>query len=272
MNRLFVAYKPTQISSNAFLQKLKKKYKCGKAGYSGTLDPFAKGVLVIAFGQFTKLLPFLQKSPKIYRATLWFGVHSLSLDDKNILAISKLAPFDYKMLERIKNELLGSLSYFPPQFSAKKIQGKRAYELAKRGENADLKPCRMEIFSCKIVHYTHPFLSLELCVSEGAYIRSYCELFASKLKIKASLSSLERLQEGKFSYNNEKELKVFDFLTIKQNFLYEITKLENGTKLFKEDFQIQENGVYFVESVDYFSIIKIEDFKVSYLLNKINKF
>ncbi|MCX2682418.1 tRNA pseudouridine(55) synthase TruB [Campylobacter sp. MIT 21-1685] len=269
MNKLFVAYKPTQISSNAFLQKLKKKYKCDKAGYSGTLDPFAKGVLIIAFGQFTKVLRFLQKSPKTYRATLWLGAHSLSLDDKNIIAISKLPTLDCKKLEQIKNELVGELVYFPPQFSAKKIQGRRAYELAKRGEYAELKPCKMQIFSCEIRQYIHPFLSLELCVSEGSYIRSYCELFASKLGIKASLSSLERLSEGQFRYENEKELKILDFLAIKQNFIYETTKLENGLKLDKADFQIQTNGIYFIVNTDYFSIIEIKNAEVFYLLNKI---
>ncbi|MEJ2414716.1 MAG: tRNA pseudouridine(55) synthase TruB, partial [Sulfurimonas sp.] len=76
MNRLFVAYKPAGIGSNLFLSKLKRKYQVKKAGFSGTLDPFAKGVLVIGFGSHTKLFRFLNKTPKKYRATLWLGAKS----------------------------------------------------------------------------------------------------------------------------------------------------------------------------------------------------
>ena len=82
MNRLFVAYKPSGIGSNLFLLKLKKKYKPKKAGFSGTLDPFAKGVLLIGFGSHTKLFRFLDKTPKKYRATLWLGAKSDSLDSE----------------------------------------------------------------------------------------------------------------------------------------------------------------------------------------------
>ena len=80
MNRLFVAYKPKGMVSNHFLSRLKRKYSDKKAGFSGTLDPFAQGVLIVAFGQFTKLFRFLKKAPKRYRATLWLGAYSPTLD------------------------------------------------------------------------------------------------------------------------------------------------------------------------------------------------
>jgi len=84
MNRLFVSYKPAGIGSNLFLSKLKRKYNNKKCGFSGTLDPFAKGVLLIGFGTHTKLFRFLDKSPKTYRATLWLGAKSDSLDTEMI--------------------------------------------------------------------------------------------------------------------------------------------------------------------------------------------
>jgi len=84
VNRLFVAYKPSGISSNFFLSRLKRKYKNKKAGFTGTLDPFAKGVLIVGFGSHTKLFRFLNKTPKSYRATLWLGAHSDSLDTEMI--------------------------------------------------------------------------------------------------------------------------------------------------------------------------------------------
>ncbi|HHD83732.1 MAG TPA: tRNA pseudouridine(55) synthase TruB, partial [Campylobacteraceae bacterium] len=75
-DRLFVAYKPAGIGSNRFLSQIKRRYGIKKAGFSGTLDPFAQGVLIIAFGKYTKLFRFLKKAPKTYRATLWLGAGS----------------------------------------------------------------------------------------------------------------------------------------------------------------------------------------------------
>lgn len=271
MNRLFVAYKNAELSSNAFLSLIKKKYKVKKAGYSGTLDPFAKGVLIVAFGQFTKLFRFLKKSPKIYRTTLWFGANSLSFDNKNIQSIAKIPMFDLNKLEKIKNELLGEITFTPPQFSAKRIQGKRAYEFAKKGETIALKECKMQIFSCEILHYTHPFLNLELCVSEGAYVRSYCELFAQKLGISATLSALERIKEGEFSYEFEKSLDVLKYLDLKENFLKDLNKLENGSKIDIKELRFQDEGNYYIKDKNFFCVINIKDNKVKYILNKVER-
>lgn len=271
MNKLFVGFKPSGVSSSTFLNSLKRKYKVKKAGYSGTLDPFAKGVLIIAFNQFTKLFRFLNKTPKVYETTLWLGVKSLSLDDRNITEIKNIASFKLEKLEAVKNSLLGELYFTPPQFSAKRIEGKRAYELAKRGIFAPLKECKMNVFKCEIKHYFHPFLTMRLSVSEGAYVRSFAEIFAKKLGINATLSSLERLSEGKFSYNNEKSLNVLEYLSIKPNFIQDLNKLENGTKIALDELRFKDDGVYFIEHEKYFSVIEIQAKKVKYLINKVEK-
>lgn len=271
MNRLFVAYKPVNISSNAFLHTLKKKYKVQKAGYSGTLDPFAKGVLIVAFGAYTRLFRFLSKTPKIYEATLWLGAKSLSFDDKNITQVATLPPFEFKNLEQITHQMLGELTFTPPAFSAKRVEGKRAYQFAAKGEQVELKECVMQIYGCEILHYAHPFLTLCLSVSEGAYVRSYCEIFAQKLGINATLSALTRLKEGKFVYENEKSLNVLDFLNLEKNELKDSTKLENGTKIALNELKIQKNGEFFVECKEFFSIISVKNDEVKYILNKVAK-
>lgn len=271
MNRLFVGFKPSGVSSANFLNSLKKKYKAKKAGYSGTLDPFAKGVVIVAFGAFTKLFRFLQKSPKSYECTIWLGAKSLSFDTQNITKVEQIPPFSLEKIEKNLQDLKGEIAFFPPQFSAKRIEGKRAYEFAKRGQFAPLKKCLMQIYECELLHYAHPFLTLRLCVSEGAYIRSYAEILAGKLGCEATLSNLQRLSEGKFVYENEKPLNVLEYLNLQRNFLYDESKLENGTKLNKKDLKFTDEGVYFVEYKEYFSIIQIADEKVSYLLNKVEK-
>ena len=90
MNRLFVIKKPIFISSNFYLRKIKRKYNTKKAGFSGTLDPFATGCLIVAFGQYTKLFQFLKKTPKTYRTTIWLGATSTSLDIENIVIPSDI--------------------------------------------------------------------------------------------------------------------------------------------------------------------------------------
>ena len=104
MNRLFVAYKPSGIGSNLFLSKLKRKYNNKKAGFTGTLDPFAKGVLIIGMGSHTKLFRFLDKTPKTYRATLWLGAQSESLDTELITKVETLSEHNYsKVQETVKS-------------------------------------------------------------------------------------------------------------------------------------------------------------------------
>ena len=100
MDRLFVAFKPKEISSNAYLSQLKRKYGEKKAGFSGTLDPFASGALVVAFGAYTRLFRFLRKSPKIYRATIWLGAKSESGDNRNFVSIDEILPLNLRASPR----------------------------------------------------------------------------------------------------------------------------------------------------------------------------
>lgn len=272
MNKIFVAFKPKDISSNAFLQRLKKKYGVKKAGYSGTLDPFAKGVLIVAFGSFTRLFRFLKKEPKIYEATLWLGAKSVSLDDRNIEKIKLPAEFAISEISRILSELKGELEFTPPKFSAKKVAGKRAYKMAAKGEEFELSPCKMSVFDAQILSYNHPFLNLRLSVSEGAYIRSYAQIFAAKLGVEATLSALTRVSEGNFAFENEKPLDILSCLNLPKNEISRPEKLENGTKIALNELKIQKNGTFVIESETFFSIITITNGgEVAYLLNKVEK-
>lgn len=271
IDRLFVAYKPTNISSNRFLSKIKRRYNIKKAGFSGTLDPFAKGVLIIAFGKYTKLFRFLKKTPKTYKATLWLGAYSPSLDSENIAHIKM--PKAYLKDEIIKaiSSLKGEISYLPPKYSAKKIAGKRAYTLAREGKDVDLKYITSRVYKAELLHYKHPFVTFEITISEGGYIRSMAQIVCEKLNSIGTLCQLERLNEGDFIYENERELNPLDFLDLKENFyLKEIEDLKLGRKLSKEDFKIQDAGSYFVKFGKIVSILEIKDDKVAYLLNGVN--
>jgi tRNA pseudouridine55 synthase len=271
MNRLFVANKPIFISSNNFISRFKKKFKTKKVGYSGTLDPFASGCLIVATGQFTKLFPYLKKSPKIYEATLWLGADSLTLDIEGVREIFPVKKQNPKKIEKILNSLVGEIEYFPPKYSAKKIAGKKAYELARENFDFEMKKVSSKIYSIKLLNYSHPFIHFQAEVSEGTYIRSLGEIIAKKIGVSGALSSLKRVREGEFYFQGEKFLNPLKYLNIPRNFYKkDQNNLKLGKRLQKEDFEIQDNGIYFVESKDFFSVIQIEE-EVKYKLNLIQK-
>jgi len=270
-NKLFVAYKPSGLSSNQFLGRLKRQYGYKKAGYSGTLDPFAKGALIVAFGGHTRLFRFLDKTPKKYRATLWLGAHSKTLDIEAVTQIDDLKPLHVSQIEATISALKGTLTYEPPHFSAKKIHGKRAYDLARQGEAISLKPITSEIYDINLMHYCHPFVTFEASVSEGTYIRSLGAIIASRLGLNAGiLSALERLEEGSFRYNNEEAIDIKSALKLSENFyLGEEENLFYGRKIAIDDMKNQDDGQYWIDLGNTITIIEIRDAVVTYLLNKV---
>ena len=271
MNRLFVAYKPSGIGSNLFLSKLKRKYNNKKAGFSGTLDPFAKGVLLIGFGSHTKLFRFLNKTPKTYRATLWLGASSDSLDTEMIDNVAIIDELEESRVESSIKSLEGELEYEPPIFSAKRINGQRAYDLARAGKEVVLNKINSTIYEAKLIHYRHPFVTFEATVSEGTYIRSLGRIIAQKLGVEAgSLSALERLNEGQFRYNNEEPLDIKKSLNIPLNrYTGDEENVRYGRVLAIEDLEIQNDGCYWLDNGDNISIITIQDKNVKYELGRI---
>lgn len=206
-NFFAIAYKPPNISSLSFANAIKSGLKSigfsvKKIGFAGTLDPFAQGMLLLGINGYTKLLPHLEKSYKTYRAVLFLGLESRSLDIENIVKIHEVAPLKNNDIHNAIKDLRGVITYKPPKFSAKHINGTRAYNLMRQGIDFDIKEIKTDIKSLKILNYSHPFLSFEVCVSEGGYVRSIGEMIAKNLDSYGSLCSLERTQEGKWHYHN----------------------------------------------------------------------
>lgn len=270
MNRLFVVKKPIFISSNFYLNRIKRKYKNKKAGFSGTLDPFACGCLIVAFGQYSKLFRYLKKTPKTYRATIWLGANSDSLDIENITSINDTKKLDTQTLQNNLQDLLGEQQYLPPKYSAKKIDGKRAYDLARSGEEFELKKITSSIYDVKFMSYCHPFITFDITVSEGAYIRSIAQIFLDSIGYEGTLSFLERIHEGDFYFDNEIALNPLKYLDLPQN-LYTGTKewFELGKPLDIRFFQTKEDGEYLIVFDTFFAVVAINDNQVKYILNKV---
>ncbi|TLE08207.1 tRNA pseudouridine(55) synthase TruB [Helicobacter bilis] len=217
-NFFAIASKPPNISSLSFANMLKKGlkglgYPVKKIGFSGTLDPFAHGMLILGINNYTKLLSHIKKDYKTYKAVLFLGLESKSLDIENIVCLHKIQPYSHEEIEKAIQNMQGNISYKPPKFSAKHINGVRAYELMRKGIDFDISTITTDIKYIKILNYSHPFLSFEVCVSEGGYIRSIGEIIAKNLGICGSLCSLERVQEGEWNYKN----MLKDSMTHKQN-------------------------------------------------------
>jgi tRNA pseudouridine55 synthase len=273
MNRLFVVNKPIFRGSNSYMNHIKRKYNTNKVGFSGTLDPFATGCLIVATGQYTKLFNYLHKTPKCYRATLWLGANSPSLDIENVDVIETIPPIEKTKIEKTLHSLKGELSYYPPKYSAKKVGGERAYNLARKGKEVTLKQITSTIYNTTLLHYTHPFIHFEVTVSEGAYIRSLGAMVAAKLGVNATLSSLHRVSEGVFSFDNERALNPFEHLVIPTNvYKGEESDIELGKKLQAAHFIYQKNGTYLVKTSHFYSIIEITNQQVHYKLNRIEPY
>ena len=271
MDRLFVVKKPVNISSNFYLSRIKRKYKEKVAGFSGTLDPFACGCLIVAFGKYPQLFRFLKKAPKTYRTTIWLHVMSASFDLENIesVAINDIVLDKCIILKELQN-ITGELTYLPPKYSAKNIDGKRAYEMAREGIEFDMKRITSQIYDVKNIHYNHPFISFDITVSEGSYNRSIAQIFLERIGRCGTLSYLERLNEGEFKFQDEVALNPLLYLNPPIN-IYTGTKewFILGKKLHLEYFQTKDDGEYVIVFDDFFSIIEIKNGEPKYLLNRV---
>jgi len=270
LNKLIVVNKPVFVSSNSYLKKIKWKYKNKKAGFSGTLDPFACGCLIVAFGQYPKLFRFLKKTPKTYRTTIWLDVLSNSLDIENIEHQPKNKELNESDIRREIDGLKGLLSYLPPKYSAKKIDGKRAYNLARDGVDFEMKKITSEVYDVKFINYNHPFISFDITVSEGSYIRSMAQILLDRLDAIGTLSYLKRLNEGEFFYEDEKELNPLAYIDLPIN-NYTGTKewFDLGKKLDIKYFDTKDDGEYLIPFDTFFAIIEIKDMVAKYILNKV---
>lgn len=188
-------------------QKLSKKKI--KVGHTGTLDPFATGLLVLLYGKETKNAMNLTKLDKVYEAEFTLGQISSTGDPEG--EISDCSDFKIPTLKQIQNEIninfLGKIEQTPPAFSAIKIDGQRAYDLARKGADFKIPKRTVEILSFEILDYNFPTLKVRTHVSTGTYIRSLAEDLGDKLGCGAFCSKLRRIKIADFNISNAIELK-----------------------------------------------------------------
>lgn len=211
MEGVFAIYKPKGPTSNDILEKLRKITGIKKIGHAGTLDPLAKGVLVVGVGrEATKKLKDIVKEEKEYLATIKLGVESTTDDaegKKKEIQVSKIPMLNE--IEKMVSEFEGQILQTPPIFSAIKVQGKEAYKLARQGKIPKLSPRKVKIKEIKILKYRWPHLELRVITGPGVYIRALARDIGKKLGTGGYLSDLERVRVGSFS--KEKSVTIPQF-------------------------------------------------------------
>ena len=202
-------YKPTGYSSSYCLKLLKKKYKFKKIGHIGTLDPMAEGVLPIAINEATKTVRLINKSKKTYLFDVKWGEQRDTFDiEGNVIKKSKHIP-KFKEIIAVKNKFIGEIDQRPPDFSAKKINGKRAYELARKGINFDLKSSKKKIYGLRVLNHNlnkQKTTFLVVCNS-GTYVRSLANDIAISLNTFCFCTKIIRVRDGIFGQKNSYSLK-----------------------------------------------------------------
>ncbi len=180
-----------------FMLQHKLKKKNIKVGHAGTLDPLATGVLIVCIGKATKKAEALQAEEKEYVAEIKFGETTPCFDLEK--EVDATYPYEHITEERIAAVLpsfLGEIDQIPPVFSAKMIGGKRAYELARKGKEVEMKPARITITDLEILSYSSPVLTLRISCSKGTYIRSLARDLGIELQSGAHLIGLKRTKSG----------------------------------------------------------------------------
>ncbi|MFC1733465.1 tRNA pseudouridine(55) synthase TruB [candidate division KSB1 bacterium] len=197
---LLVINKPKDWTSFDVVAKIRNKLNVKKVGHTGTLDPQATGVLVLCIGKGTKLVQELTGLDKEYLCEITLGATS-NTDDKEgeIVETPDASEIPITKIEEILKEFTGTFDQLPPDFSAKKIGGKRAYALARQGKEVKLDPVEVTINTMELLDYKWPILKLKISCTKGFYVRSLARDIGEKLGVGGYLSELERTRVGKFS-------------------------------------------------------------------------
>jgi tRNA pseudouridine55 synthase len=199
INGWVVLDKPLGMTSTTAVAAVRRIFKAKKAGHAGTLDPLASGVLPIALGEATKTVPFVQDGRKIYRFTVRFGIETDTDDaEGKETAYSEKRP-SRSEIEALLPSFTGTILQTPPQFSALKVNGERAYDLAREGETVELSPREIEIDSFKLVAVPDAdHAEFEVECGKGTYVRSLARDIGRTLGCLGHVSVLRRTLVGDF--------------------------------------------------------------------------
>jgi tRNA pseudouridine55 synthase len=224
MQGLLLIDKPTGISSFGVVAKVRGIIKSVtgqklKVGHSGTLDPAATGLLILAIGTYTKKIPQLIKQNKAYEAEITLGLQSSTGDrEGELIAVNNKKPTKEEIENALK-QFSGVIEQTPPIYSAIKIGGVRAYHLARQNKPVEMPKRQVTIYSIELLDYQYPKLSIRTRVSSGTYIRSLVEDIGQALQTGAYTSNLRRLSIGEYQVDSALSLDGVTYIQIEQSLI-----------------------------------------------------
>ena len=252
-------YKPKNITSFKAINSIKKKFSINKIGHAGTLDPMAEGVLPIAIGKATKLIPYISNMNKEYEFIVTWGTQTTTDDaEGKILFESSYLPKRKEIEKKIIN-YIGFISQIPPKVSAVKINGKRAYKLFRENKKFTIQPKKVFIEDLCITDHSINKTSFKILCGKGFYVRSLARDLAIDLKTYGHISSLKRSKVGKFSEKNS--ILLDDLLKIGQTH-EEINCISTTISMLDDILAYEIEEKLDIENLSFGRSIKIDERKI----------
>ncbi|EPB8191480.1 tRNA pseudouridine(55) synthase TruB [Clostridium perfringens] len=250
MNGVINIYKNTGMTSFDVVAMVRRVAKMKKVGHTGTLDPAASGVLPVCLGKATKIIDYIMENKKVYRVNLKLGMVTDTYDlEGEVLREEDASHITKDEILNCINSFVGTIDQVPPMYSALKQNGVRLYELARQGIEVHREARKITIYSIENIKIeSNDNIQMDVCCSKGTYIRSFCYDIGEKLNVGATMTALERIQNGTFTKEEainiedlteellekhiisiEKALDSFEKITVNEKFG---KLLRNGVKVF----------------------------------------
>ena len=280
-NGIILVNKERGISSNKVVNKVKYLLKADKAGHLGTLDVLGEGLLPVTLGKGTKLFDYFLNKDKVYKTVFKFGLTTTTLDLEGEVTNQNDVEVNFEDINSILPQFIGKHAQLPPVYSAKKIRGKKAYQLAREGvEEIELKPKTIEIYSINLLRQIeHNTFEFELHCSSGTYVRSVCRDMAEKLSTYGVMLSIQRTRCGDFDIKNSYTLEdiergnykiisldsIFDYPSINLK-SEESEKLLNGVNI-----HFFKDGIFkaYDDNLKFLGVVQVSNNKMSFNLRLI---
>ena len=261
MNGIIIVNKQKGCTSHDIVYKIKKMVN-EKVGHTGTLDPMAEGVLPVLIGKGTLLSKYLINHDKKYIVKLQLGTKTDTADSEGKIIEEHQVNTELVNKENITNVLklfIGKQKQIPPIYSAIKVNGKKLYEYARKGQEIELKPRQIEIYDINLISYSleKNQIEFEVFCGKGTYIRSLCEDIAKKFETVGYMKSLKRIQVGEFKIENsvkidelEQNINNEEFINNKVISIEKLFDKKNSIKLNNRKLQLFLNGVRITQEYD----------------------
>ena len=197
MDKMLLVDKPKGLTSSRVVERIRKKFKV-EAGHTGTLDPLATGLLVVLTGKRTKSASLFLKLDKAYEVEAVLGIDTDTFDSEGRVLRRSDKEVTREELEEVLKEFHGDIWQAPPLFSAKKMGGRKAYQLARKGISVDIPPKKVSIYALELTEFRFPHFALACEVSSGFYVRSLVHDIGEKLGVGATVVEVRRTRVGPY--------------------------------------------------------------------------